>query len=560
MIKLSAMICFALGIHAAQAQFWGDYTLYSVQNSTATQLIDESNTVYHSWTHASSAKTGYSSYLMPGGILWRTVQNQGNTLNGGGVTGRVQKVAWDGTILWDFTYSSSTYCLHHDICPLPNGNVLLISYDVKTGAEASAAGATSATTRWSEKIMEVKPAGSTTGEVVWEWKLWDHLVQSTNASAANYQTSVAEHPELFNINYNSNQDWFHMNGIDYNPILDQIAFSSHNMNQWFIIDHSTTTAEAAAHAGGNAGKGGDFLYRYGNPASYGVTGSTVLNVTHDAHWIPEGCPNAGYLVGFNNKGVSNNQSSVDQIVLPQDGLNYTHTAGAAFTPTTYTLRHACSGGTQNMGNSEQFPNGNMLVCMAASGLMYEVNASGTTIWSKTANGTVPQAHRYESCFVSNEAPAVPVITEAAGTLSATAATTYQWYKNGVLIAGATSQTYAPVTNGVYTVRINNANGCVPRYALGYKYTGAAANAGLTEAMMSSMNIYPNPSTGIVHLDFPALDGTPYEVTVHDLLGKLVLRGENPSQIDLSEKMNGTYMLTISAKGMTPVSRKIHLLK
>lgn len=557
MIKLSAMIFLSLGLHTARAQFWGDYTLYSVQNSSATQLIDEDNAVVHSWTHANNAKTGYSSYLAPGGILWRTVMNQGNSLNGGGVTGRVQKVSWDGTVLWDFTYSSATYCLHHDICPLPNGNVLLISYDVKSASEATAAGASSSGSRWSEKILEVKPTGATTGEIVWEWKLWDHLVQSTNANAANYQTSVLEHPELFNLNYNSAQDWFHMNGIDYNPILDQITFSSHNMNQWFIIDHSTTTAEAASHAGGNAGKGGDFLYRYGNPASYGASGSTVLNVTHDAHWIPEGCPNAGYLVGFNNRGISNNQSSVDQVVLPIDGLSYTHTAGQAYTPSTYTLRHACSGGSQNMGSSEQFPNGNMLVCIAASGLMYEVNSSGTTIWSKTASGTVPQAHRYQSC-IQNEAPAVPVITEASGVLTSTTAASYQWYKNGVQIAGATSQSYTPTASGVYTVRINDAAACLPRYALGYKFTAAPSTAGLSETMLENIQVYPNPSAGIFSLSLP--EGKSCEVAVYDLLGKLVVKGENPSQIDLSDKMNGSYVVTISAEGMKPVVRKIGVLR
>ena len=67
------------------------------------------------WTHATSDKTGYSSYLMPDKILWRTVKTS-TSLNGGGITGKVQKVDWNGTVLWNFTYSSSTYCMHHDAC------------------------------------------------------------------------------------------------------------------------------------------------------------------------------------------------------------------------------------------------------------------------------------------------------------------------------------------------------------------------------------------------------------------------------------------------------------
>jgi len=133
-VKFTFSIFFAIFFFAftsAKAQQWGAYTLYSVQNSTTTSLIDTNSTVYHTWTHTSANKTGYSSYLLAGGDLVRTIALTGTTFTGGGVTGKVQKVDWNGTVLWDFTYSSSTYCMHHDICPMPNGNVLLISYNQK---------------------------------------------------------------------------------------------------------------------------------------------------------------------------------------------------------------------------------------------------------------------------------------------------------------------------------------------------------------------------------------------------------------------------------------------
>ena len=153
-----------------------------------------------------------------------------------------------------------------------------------------------------------------------------------NPSAANYQTSIVNHPELLNINYLTQKDWLHCNGVDYNPILDQVVISSHNTNEWYVIDHSTTTAQAASHSGGNSGKGGDFLYRWGNPAAYQATGTKYLNVTHDAHWIPEfpgvSFSKSGRLTGFNNQGVSTSQSCADQIITPYDGnYNYTITSG-----------------------------------------------------------------------------------------------------------------------------------------------------------------------------------------------------------------------------------------
>jgi hypothetical protein len=451
------------------SQQWGAYTLYSVQNSTSAHLIDTNGTTYHSWTFPSTAKTCYSSYLLQGGTLLRTVNHIGNQLTGGPMSGEFQKVDWNGNVIWDYVYSSATYCTHHDICPMPNGNVLIISYDVRTAAEATQAGCSQNIVIWSEKILEIQQTGPTTGTIVWEWKLWDHLVQNYNAAKDNYYASISDHPELMNINYNTQKDWIHMNGIDYNATLDQITFSSHNINELYVIDHSTTTAQAAQHTGGNSGKGGDLLYRWGNPAAYSTTGTNVFHVAHDAHWIPEGCTNANYLVAFNNNGISNSQSCVDIISPPYNGFNYSKTAGTAYLPSTYSQRIACSGHANNMGNSQQLPNGNTLICIATAGYIYEINAAGTTLWSKTVTGGVAQAFRYSACYVNGSAPTVTagatpsnVCSGSPVQLSATVTgsnLTYSWVS---IPAGFTSTLQNPVAyptvNTTYTVTVN-AGGC-----------------------------------------------------------------------------------------------------
>ena len=542
------------------SQQWDGLTLYSNGNATAAYLVDTNNVTVKSWTGLTGG-TGYSSYIAPGGTLVRSVKVTNSVFNGGGACGRMQKIDYTGNLIWDYTHSSTTYYTHHDHCVLPNGNVLMIAYELKTQSELTAAGGTNTALSsgiWPEKIIEVQPTGATTGNIVWEWHVWDHLVQNTNSSAANYQSSIVNHPELLNINYQSQKDWMHCNGLDYNPMLDQIALSSHNMNEWYIIDHSTTTAQAASHSGGNSCKGGDFLYRWGNPATYQATGTKYLNVTHDAHWIPEGHPNAGRLVGFNNQGVSSSQSCVDQVITPYDGnYNYTITPGSAYGPSIYDQRTTGFGYTSNEGSSEQLPNGNTLVCVSISGKIYEITPSGAIIYTITTGSKSSQAHRYSTCYINNSAPSQPTITVSGNDLTTAVATTYQWYYNGNLINGATSQNYTPTQSGIYVVRTTDTNGCVNVYSQGYPYTLATS---INEIETKSIDIYPNPSTGIIDINFNFQNPNSVHVIVYDTFGKIVYENQNIAKVDLTELANGIYTMSISLDKKKPTYKKVVLSK
>ncbi|MFM7015198.1 MAG: aryl-sulfate sulfotransferase [Bacteroidota bacterium] len=541
------------------AQQWGDYTLYAIQNQSTANLLDTNGTIVKTWTFASTAKTGYSTYMLPGGTLLRAVSRTGNSFSGGPICGQVQKVDWNGNVVWDFVYSTTNYCTHHDICPMPNGNVLLIAYERKTATEVSAAGCSQSIEMWPDKIVEVQPTGATTGTVVWEWHAWDHLVQNVDPSKPNYYASIVDHPELLNVNYNTQKDWMHMNGVDYNPILDQVIFSSHNLNEWFVIDHSTTTAEAASHAGGNAGKGGDFLYRWGHPVNYNATGSSILNVTHDAHWIPEGVPNAGRLVGFNNNGVSSSVSSVDQVDAPRVNYNYSHTVGTAYLPATYTSRLACTGHSSNMGNSQQLPNGNQLVCIATSGLIYEVNAAGTTIWSKQLTGSCPQAFRYDTCYANNVAPAIPTITSVgASGLTAPLADTYQWYLNGDILVGETNQTINCSQSGVYVVRITQAPSCSYSYSLGYHFTVTGISSSNNE--IKDVSFYPNPANDLIKINgWSKLTGD-FSITLFNLEGKSILKALNVQELNVGNVENGCYVVSLKTNDGNIINQRIVISK
>ena len=52
--------------------------------------------------------------------------------------------------------------------------------------------------------LEIKPTGKTSGEIVWEWHAWDHLVQDVDRALPNYG-EVSEHPERIDVNYGSRE-------------------------------------------------------------------------------------------------------------------------------------------------------------------------------------------------------------------------------------------------------------------------------------------------------------------------------------------------------------------
>ncbi len=556
--KLLLLVTFLIftHLHSMQAQQWGNYTLYSTLNGTTTYLVDTNGTNLHTWSHTTANRTGYSSHLLPGGVLLRSVARTGNSFSGGPICGQVQKVDWNGNIIWDYVYSTTQYCTHHDIAPMPNGNVLLIAYERKTPAEVLAAGCTQSIEMWPDKIIEVEPVGLNGGNIVWEWHAWDHLVQNVDPAKANYHPSIVDHPELLNINYATQKDWLHMNGISFNPILNQIAWTSHNLSEVYIIDHSTTTAEAAGHTGGNSGKGGDILYRWGHPAAYGAIGAQILNVTHDAHWNPEGVPNPGYLCAYNNKGISSNASCGDQVETPVNGYNYTITPGSAYLPASYTLRQPTGGYTSNMGSFQVLPNGNILIVQSIAGVIKEYSPSGTLLWSKTANSAVPKAFRYDSCYVFNAAPAVPVVTEANDTLYSSAASTYQWYFNGQIITGANDPFYVPSQPGIYIVRITDTNGCVYRYSPDFNYS---ISSGINDFPHENLlTVYPNPSGGIFHITADTPDQL-FDIVVINAIGQEVVKLGSSNAIDLTGFQNGIYFIRIKALNSQPVTRKISLI-
>lgn len=406
-----------LNLYDPSKSYWG-YTLFAPIASTSTYLIDNWGGLVHEWQ--GSYNPALSVYLLGSGNLLRTASlgtNATYTMRGGmpagGAGGRVEEIAPDGTVLWAFEYSRDMgYLLHHDVQMLPNGNVLMIAWGYKTSAEATQAGRNPSLLRdgelWPDHIIEVSPNSNFGGTVVWQWDVWDHLIQDYDPSAPNYGV-VSSHPELVDLNFASMggpADWMHVNSIDYNAVFDQILLSVKNFSEIWVIDHSTTTAEARGHGGGNSGKGGDLLYRWGNPLAYGAGTSSeqLLFSQHDAQWVEAGLPGQGNMLVFNN-GMGRpggNYSSVEEITPPVDSNgNYALTSAAygPLSPTwSYTALSKSSFYSTNVSGAERLPNGNTLICEGASGRVFEVTAANEVVWEyvnpESTRNTIFRAYRY----------------------------------------------------------------------------------------------------------------------------------------------------------------------
>lgn len=498
--KLLSAVLIVLFSVQLSAQSFDGYALYNLQNQNTAYLIDKNGDIAHSWS--CSDPCNYSVKLKENGNIVRGGVYSNNVLNGAAVGGMIQEIDPNGDVVWEYVYSNSNHCSHHDFTLLPNGNVIFIAWEVKTAAELTQAGRANATSsKWPDHLVEIQPNGSS-AQIVWEWHYWDHMIQDYDPTKDNYGV-VADHPELLDINAitasgggpgGSNGDWFHTNGIDYNADLDQLVFSSRYGSEFFVIDHSTTTAEAASHAGGNSGKGGDFLYRWGNASNYGGNGQLIPAAVHDPRWIKEGRPNAGYIQFFNNSGGSGSSSVVDAINPPIAGVNYTLTSNV-YGPSSYDWRHECLASNSGQSASDRMSNGNTFVSVSQQ-YMYEVDANDNVVWQYNASPT--KAFRYECDF----AGLVPLLGDDPCDLLA-----------------------------------------------------------LTEETKANLKFYPNPSNdGLFTLEGIDISASDVAITVVNSLGQSVDFQRNADVINLINAPNGIYLVTLLFNGEESVTRKISLLR
>jgi len=412
------------------------YTLYTPLGAKETYLVDLQGRVVHRWT---STRGPSSVYLCDDGSILRHERIEPNPVfQGGGICGRISRVDWDGKEVWSYTLANEDQTTHHDARLLPNGNVLVIVWEFRFREDVLAAGRDPARVSdkglWPDALLEIRPTLPEGGEIVWEWHAWDHLVQDRDRAANDFGV-IAEQPGRFDVNYDLRDasapsaeelakqkeleeemkalgysggdeeeeapadgaapgappagghglDWMHTNTVDYDPVRDLIVLSSPHLSEIWILDHSTTTEQAAGRSGGKYGKGGEILWRWGNPRNHGAgtKADQQLFYQHDVQFIPPGMPGAGNLLVFDNGQGSpaGERSRVLELVLPLDPVKGFVREGPTFGPKEALWSYTAPDFYASfISGCQRLPNGNTLVIEGPEGRIFEVTREGKLVW------------------------------------------------------------------------------------------------------------------------------------------------------------------------------------
>jgi len=370
---INAFACIIVALSPLKSEVYDGNLLISpkdIQNQIfRTSLIDNNYNIVNTWeTDCPVASMGY---LLPDStLIFPCVQDNPIFNTTSALGGRIIKYKWDGSILWDWQCEWG-YQLHHDIEPLPNGNILAIAMEeIEPGIRT-------------DVILEIKQEGLNGASIVWEWHTWDHR--------------GSNNPYKFdeNLPIHTN-DWNHFNAVSFND-NNKIYLSSRTWSEFYVIEWRSD---------------GDILYRWGNPQNYGRGGpeDQVLDANHGVYEIPYGFPGRGNILLFNNRtnqtAPNNLFSSVIELTpdINEDGT-YHIEDGKPFGPDNVVWEYENGFHSGSQSGAFRLPNGNTLVTVASESYIFEVTHDKEIVWEyRSENGIIPRAKKYgvEYFFISGD--------------------------------------------------------------------------------------------------------------------------------------------------------------
>lgn len=167
----------------------------------------------------------------------------------------------------------------------------------------------------------------------------------------------------------------------------------------------------------------------------------------------------------------------------------------------------------------------------------KVKAAGNYYVTVTDNGNCTASSNHLAISIR---PQPPVSVSVNGdTLTSYNATTYQWYRNGVLIQGATSPKYVPTQGGSYQVLVSDTAGCTA-------LSNPIVISGIADVLNQGISVYPNPSLDnwFIDVNDELLNST---AQIFDNNGRLVYQVtllQNRTEVSF-DAAQGVYMLRIN---------------
>lgn len=329
-------------------------------------------------------KLGNDLEILPDGRLLGMFKTEAPFFEFGGYGGIIRILNSEGVTEWEYEYASENHLAHHDVEMLPNGNVLFLVWEKVDAITAQGMGIQTNVDVYPEALLEVNPS---TNQIVWEWHSIDHMIQEAVSTLPTFG-NVGDNPQLIDFNYliEDNGDNWHANGIDIDEEKDVIYISVNFYNEVWVIDHNTTTQQASTHSGGNYNKGGDLLYRFGNPTAYrNSLGEQLFHRNHFPNLIKENKPGFGNILVYEN-GIDDLQSTVYELEIPEPFNLLPNTNNEPNIVWSFTDENLFF---SKISGAVRLTNGNTLICEGDYGfwevtntneIAWKFNGQGSTFW------------------------------------------------------------------------------------------------------------------------------------------------------------------------------------
>lgn len=306
---------------------YNGYTLFAPMWGKNAWLIDMKGRVVHRWLmkHVPAA---HGKLLPNGNLLWQGRGSQALEGFGGNGTELVE-VDWDGNEIW----RHNDLFVNHDFVRLNNGNTILNKLvQTPDNIAAKIKGGIPGTERegkiWSCCFQEITKEGN----VVWEWKHYEHLDPETDILCPLCRR----------------YEWGLTNSIDVFP-NGNIVCTFRRLNTIAVIDKKT----------------GDIIWRWGPEYALGHPHScSVLD--------------SGNILLFDNglhrKGKEPGMADVAASRVIEVNPRTDEVAWEYRDPNAPNFYSAICGGAQRL------PNGNTLICESTKGRLFEVTPDKEIVW------------------------------------------------------------------------------------------------------------------------------------------------------------------------------------